>query len=186
MKVNMSDFLGGKTIKYINGEPTIEEKKINGDIEVNEINGVLLETINKNVISKISDEELKDEEYLTYLLFPYITNINMDVDKDTFVNILKFPKPQFTLVFKMVIEEINNMFESAQKINEIKEDINKMADKNSALKDTLELIKLENEQKNVKSKDELIEEMMQKYFELKGNIEERDKILQEITKLQNS
>lgn len=186
MKVNMSDFLGGRVIKYINGEPMVEEKKLNGDIEIKELNGYLLEKINSEVISKITDEELKDDEYVTYLLFPYITNINMDVDKETFLGILKFPKPQFAIVFKMIMEEINSMFESAQKISEIKEDINKLVEQNTMIKDNIELMNFENEQKLKKSKEDEIEELMERLPKVKDNPEERRNILKRINELENS
>lgn len=171
-KINMSDFLQTTKMVIKDGEAVIEKPKINGEVSINEFNVELAEKIQKEVMDKITNEELTNDEYFTYKIFPYIANINMDITFEQFQLLMKKRKRPFTLLLDMVIGEMNEMFEAAK-------DITNMNEKAKTFQEINQDLFIEKKISKEQREDELLEELSKCYHDK----EKRDKILMELNEL---
>lgn len=171
-KINMSDFLQTKKIIFEDGDAKIIKPQINGEISINEFNETMIQDIQNNVINKLTDKEIKNDSYFTYKIFPYIANVNMNINYKQFETLINNPKRPFSLLLEMVVNEIDEMFETAKDLTRINGKAETFKEKN---KDLFQIEELSKE----KREEELIKELTNNY----NNKEIRNQILNEINKL---
>lgn len=166
--MNFSDLRVKKKIEIIDGVATLVEEKINGEINLKNINLKLVKEINENVVQKLTGNE-SDEE-VAYLIFPYLTDIHMDVTLEEFLEIMTEPSDVLILIQESIMDTFNNLLDLSEKITALSQ-------KSSKLKERLPEVQTETvEEKLNKLYDELSQEKDSK---------KRDKIFNEITRLKN-
>lgn len=174
-QVKMSDFLNKKRIVIIDGEATVVEPKVNGEIEVNTFNAKIVERIQKEVFNKLTDEEIKNDKIFTYNAFPILTNIQNDITIEQFEELMETPRRPFSLILNMVTDEINNIFDAMKDYKNMDSKLNKIKNENEEIFKQIE--------QPVKTKEEQLEDL---YKELQNNFsnrEKRDEILNKINVL---
>lgn len=174
-KINMSSFTNKTKLVFKNGKPEIIKPELNGEISIQELNDETTKKIQEEILSKLSDKELKNDNYFTYKVFPYIANINMDITFEEFENLVKRPKNHFELLLEMVMSEINEMFKTGENILRINQKAQDLKNNNKALQENEALKKLQ--------KDKELEKLL---ADLKLNImnkEKKDEILDKINEL---
>lgn len=170
--IKMSDFLQKTKIVIKDGETELIKPVINGEIEINEFDSEVIERIQKEVLNKITDEQLKNDKYFTYRIFPYIAKVEMDIKYEDFLKLVEKPKRPFSLLLEMVTDEMNEMFESAKDVSRINDKVIAMRENNKDLFNNPENIKEEEINK-------LMIELQKNYTDK----EKRDEILNQINKI---
>lgn len=175
-QVKMSDFLNKKKIVILDGEATVVEPKVNGEIEVNTFTAKIVERIQKEVFEKLTDEEIKNDKIFTYHAFPILTNIQNDITIEQFEELMKTPRRPFSLVLDMVTDEINNIFDAMKDYKKMDSKLNKIKSENE------EMLK-QIEQTVIKTKGEQLEDLYKDLERNFSNREKRDEILNQINSL---
>jgi len=173
--MKLSDFLKTKKIIFKNGKVETVSNITDGDIEFYELNGQRLIDIKENIVDKITEEY--SEEIFLYQILPYICNIEVDIDFETFKKMTESPSVEFTYVLESVIDVVNNIFDLADRTNELTNKIEEIKEKRPELfikEETIEekitrLTKEMNEEKDSKKKKWLLLELAKLYEEVEKN-----------------
>lgn len=173
--MKLSDFLKTKKIIFRNGKVESVSSITDGDIEFYELDAQKLTDIKENIIDKIS--EGYSEEIFLYQILPYICNIEVDIDFETFKKMTESPSVEFTYVLESVIDIINNIFELADRTNELTSKVESIKEKRPEIfikEETTEekivrLTKEMNEEKDSKKKKAIFLELAKLYEEVEKN-----------------
>lgn len=173
--MKLSDFLKTKKIVFKNGKVESVSSITDGDIEFYELNGQRLIDIKENVVDKIT--EGYSEVKFIYEILPYICNIEVDVDLETFKKMTESPSVEFTYVIESIIDVVNNIFDLADRTNELTNKIDEIKEKRPELfikEETIEekiirLTKEMNEEKDSKKKKTIFLELAKLYEEVEKN-----------------
>jgi len=147
--MKLSNFLIEKKIIFDGGEiPKITSPSLEGEITIHNLTKDRIELMNKEVIQKFKGKE--SDEMLTYKLFPYITDLEVDVSFEVFQDMLSLPPSNaFAVLLDAVIDSMNDLFKKAETVtnsnNKAKEMMkNEMAVPKEKTKEEIK-IELENE-----------------------------------------
>lgn len=173
--MKLSDFLKTKKIIFRNGKVESVSSITDGDIEFYELDAQKLTDIKENIIDKIS--EGYSEEIFLYQILPYICNIEVDIDFETFRKMTESPSVEFTYVLESVIDIVNNIFELADRTNTLTSKVESIKEKRPEIfikEETIEekitrLTKEMNEEKDTKKKKWLLLELAKLYEEVENN-----------------
>ncbi len=173
--MKLSDFLKTKKIVFKNGKVESVSSITDGDIEFYELDAQKLTDIKENIVDKITEEY--SEEIFLYQILPYICNIEVDIDFETFKKMTESPSVEFTYVLESVIDIVNNIFELADRTNELTSKVDEIKEKRPELfikEETIEekitrLTKEMNEEKDSKKKKWLLLELAKLYEEVEKN-----------------
>lgn len=173
--MKLSDFLKTKKIIFRNGKVESVSSITDGDIEFYELDAQKLTDIKENIIDKIS--EGYSEEIFLYQILPYICNIEVDIDFETFRKMTESPSVEFTYVLESVIDIVNNIFELADRTNTLISKVESIKEKRPEIfikEETIEekitrLTKEMNEEKDTKKKKWLLLELAKLYEEVENN-----------------
>jgi hypothetical protein len=167
----ISEFNKTGKIIFKDGELIKKSAKINGEITLYNLDADRIKLINEEVIQKLSNNVTEEE--VAYNLLPYLGSIDIDVSLD------EFEALQSNALFRKFITEIS--VNISKLFSQIKESDNKL---NNAFKENPELEQMI-EKKKIKTKDEVIDDLMSKLLETKGDVKKRDSILAEINKVRD-
>ncbi|WP_297419484.1 hypothetical protein [Clostridium sp.] len=171
-KFKMSQFAkGGKKLIFKAGKSEFIE--INNEL-VGEINFYKLDSEKMLEITKSITK--KDGIDFLYDLIPYVCDIELDVNKETFGKWAQYP-PR-----KEFVDFIDGVFSLVSDFNDITETVQKQNEITNKMNEKIKNIPII-ENKKVKSKEELLDDLMKELFAVKDNIEKRDEILHKINKL---
>lgn len=173
--MKLSDFLKTKKIIFKNGKVETVSNITDGDIEFYELDAQKLTDIKENIVDKITEEY--SEEIFLYQILPYICNIEVDIDFETFKKMTESPSVEFTYVLESVIDIVNNIFELADRTNTLTSKVDEIKEKRPELfikEETIEekitrLTKEMNEEKDSKKKKWLLLELAKLYEEVENN-----------------
>lgn len=173
--MKLSDFLKTKKIIFKNGKVETVSNITDGDIEFYKLDAQKLTDIKENIVDKITEEY--SEEIFLYQILPYICNIEVDIDFETFKKMTESPSVEFTYVLESVIDIVNNIFELADRTNTLTSKVDEIKEKRPELfikEETIEekitrLTKEMNEEKDTKKKKWLLLELAKLYEEVENN-----------------
>lgn len=173
--MKLSDFLKTKKIIFKNGKVETVSNITEGDIEFYELDAQKLTDIKENIVDKITEEY--SEEIFLYQILPYICNIEVDIDFETFKKMTESPSVEFTYVIESIIDVVNNIFDLADRTNELTNKIDEIKEKRPELfikEETIEekiirLTKEMNEEKDSKKKKTIFLELVKLYEEVEKN-----------------
>lgn len=142
----MSNCLIKRKIRIINGEPTLIQPQMleDIDIDINALDEELFKRIQSEVLDKMTQEQLKDEKYFTYKIFPYIVNIDMDINYKEYLSLMSNPPKVFSFLLEMVVDEINDLFETGKELQKISDKVENIKENNKEIFKEIE-IKKDNE-----------------------------------------
>lgn len=173
--MKLSDFLKTKKIIFKNGKVETVSNITDGDIEFYELDAQKLTDIKENIVDKITEEY--SEEIFLYQILPYICNIEVDIDFETFKKMTESPSVEFTYVIESIIDVVNNIFDLADRTNELTNKIEEIKEKRPEIftkEETIEekiirLTKEMNEEKDSKKKKTIFLELVKLYEEVEKN-----------------
>ncbi|MCD3321818.1 hypothetical protein G8V07_15240 [Clostridium botulinum D/C] len=144
-----------KQIKIIEGKAELVESKINGEIRVKSFTQDLISQINASIIQKLKGDETDQE--LAYKLFPYLLEIEMDVDYEKFLEIIEQPNEIINLIYETLMDsfaKIIDLTKQASKVNDKANELLKQIPQDIAVNKEVELNKLYNELNQAKTTNE--------------------------------
>lgn len=173
--MKLSDFLKTKKIIFRNGKVESVSSITDGDIEFYELDAQKLTDIKENIVDKITEEY--SEEIFLYQILPYICNIEVDVDLETFKKMTESPSVEFTYVIESIIDVVNNIFDLADRTNELTNKIEEIKEKRPEIftkEETIEekIIRLTeemNKEEDIDKKKEIFRELAKLYEEVENN-----------------
>lgn len=167
----ISEFNKTEKIIFQDGELIKKPAEINGEINLYNLDADRIKIINEKVIQKLSNNVSEVE--LAYNLLPYLGTVDVDVSLN------EFDALQSNTLFRNFITEISiNISNLFKKLKESENKLNDMIEQNPELKQIAE-------KKKIKTKDEIIDDLMNKLLEAKGDVKKRDNILAEINKIRD-
>ncbi|MCD3245330.1 hypothetical protein FDF96_04665 [Clostridium botulinum] len=156
-----------KQIKIIDGKAELVESKINGEIKVKPFTQDLISQINECVIQKLKGDETDQE--LAYKLFPYLLEIEMDVDYEKFIEIIEQPNEIINLIYETLMDSFAKMIELTKQVNKVNDKANT-------------LLKQVPKEVVVESRENKLNRLYDEFSKAE-TIDEKDKIFDEISKL---
>ncbi|MCD3329281.1 hypothetical protein [Clostridium botulinum] len=144
-----------KQIKIIDGKAELVESKINGEIRIKPFTQDLISQINESIIQKLKGNETDQE--LAYKLFPYLLEIEMDVDYEKFLEIIGQPNEIINLIYETLMDsfaKIIDLTKQASKVNDKANELLKQIPQDIAVNKEVELDKLYNELNQAKTTNE--------------------------------
>lgn len=135
--MKLSQFRINKTLRFYDGKIEIITNDMS-EIQFYNLTYDVLERINANVIQKLKGGET--DEMLMYQIIPYICNCEVDISLEEFVTLAKVPPVELSYFLEAVVDAINNLFDSSEKLETVKKKINilngKMPELQEQIKET--------------------------------------------------
>jgi len=172
--MKLSQFKVSKKVTFVNGVANIEDNNINGEVEFYNLDKDRAIQIQNEVFPKLGDNKEKANDKLMYLIFPFLTNIEVDVNEEVFTKMVHSPSLSFSSILDVLVETINEIFDIAEKNAKTENKINKIAENHPEIlqkKETLEdkIFRLDKEldlEKDFKKKKVLFLELSKLHEEL--------------------
>lgn len=173
--MKLSSFLQTKKVIFRNGKVETVSNILDGDVDFFDLGAEKLNKIKEDIIDKMGQDYT--EERFLYDILPYICNIELDVDFETFRRMVNSPSVEFTYIMESVIEIINNILDLADRSAVLSDKIDDIKNRRPELfvkEETLEekiirLTKEMNEEKDTKKKKTLLLELAKLYEEVEKN-----------------
>lgn len=130
--MKLSQFRSEKKIVFVDGKPTIKKEELNGEVNFYPINKRMVEKINEEVVSKFKGNE--EEQEISYLMLPYLTDLEVDVDYETYKEIIDDNSNEAVIaLFEGILGVIEEMFRVAEKKEDISNRNKKLEEKMPSL-----------------------------------------------------
>lgn len=152
-----------------NGKPYWIEPAINGEINFKQIDEEMIKNIREKALDKFN-KAMTDEE-AAYLLIPFITDVEDDIDLDRFGNMIKNKNDIVLTLVDGVLDLFDGIIEFSAKISQI-------IDRSQAIQDKMPEVDIKELQRQE------LEELYKKFAIVSDN-KERDMILKRIIELKN-
>lgn len=168
--MKLSQFKVSKKITFINGVATIEDNNINGEIEFYNLDKDRAIQIQNEVFPKLGKDKDEANDKLMYLIFPFMTNIEVDIKEEEFTKMVHSPSLAFSTILDILVETINETFD--------------IAEKNAKTEDKIKSI--QNEHPEVFEKKETLEEKisrLDKELDLEKDFKKKRILFLELSKL---
>lgn len=165
--IKFSELEVKKQIKIVEGKAELVESKINGEINIKPFTQELIKQVNDEVMQKLNGNETDQE--IAYKLFPYLMDIEMDVNYEKFIEIIEQPNEIIALIYETLMNIFEQLINLVKKNTEINEKANKLMEQ---LPEN-DLIKIKEEQLN----------KLYNALNQAKTLEEKNKIFDEISKL---
>lgn len=170
--MKLSQFKVSKKVTFINGVAITEDNNINGEIEFYNLDRDRAIQIQKEVFPQLG--EGKNDDKFAYLVFPFLTNIEVDVDLEEFIQMVNSPSLAFSSVLEILVETINETFNTLEQNSRLGEKINTVTEKHPEIfkkEETIEekILRLDKEldmEKDFKKKRMLFNELSKLHEEL--------------------
>ncbi len=143
----MSNCLVKRKIRIINGEPVLVQPQLleDIDIDINVLDESLFKKIQGEVLDKMTKEQLADEKYFTYKIFPYLVKIEMDISYKEYLSLMSNPPKVFSFLLEMVVDEINDLFETGKELQKVSDKVENIKENNKQLFEDIEIVKQDEE-----------------------------------------
>jgi hypothetical protein len=191
-----------KIMKFVNGEIqyiTPQTEKINGEISFYDLDIFRLNLINEKVVMNLKEEDTND--YFMYKLIPFVSDVEVDVTFDEYLEMIMLPSDEFTSFMDLFLKIIEEMFALLDNLVETHKTAEEVGENISALENIIpqevEEVNIENNENVDIEKTDIIEDeeesisvevQIEQLFQkltTTTDREERNKIIQNITDLQS-
>lgn len=170
--MKLSQFKVSKKVTFVNGVAMIEDNNINGEIEFYNIDRDRAIQIQNEVFPKLGKDK-KDDQF-AYLVFPFLTNIEVDIELDEFIKMVNSPSLAFSSILEILVETINETFDIVEKNAKIENKINIITEKHpeafvkeETVEEKIARLDIElGEEKDIKKKRIIFNEISNLYKEL--------------------
>ena len=146
--MKLSQFKVSKKVTFVNGVALIDENNINGEIEFYNLDKDRAIQIQNEVFPQLGED--KNDDKFAYLVFPFLTNIEVDIELDEFIKMVNSPSLAFSSILEILVETINETFDIVEKNAKLESKINTITEKHPEVferKETIEekITRLDNE-----------------------------------------
>jgi hypothetical protein len=176
-KFKISQFGKGKKLIFKNGKSEWVSNDFSGEIEFYTLTVDKIEEIQKVMKNNIVESDL------IFNVIPSICNVELDIEKNLFEQwTIIPPRQEFVEFIDAIFEYMKDLIEgykaTIEKQKEMKNKMDNVIEKNPELK-------IEIEKKKIKTKEEILDELLKELINVKGDKEKRDNLLHKINKLQD-
>lgn len=153
-----------REMKIVNGKAELVENEVNGNIKFTNINTKLAKQINEEVVQKLSNKATDEE--IAYKLFPYLTDLTMDVNLNEFLEIMSEPSELIIILYSnlmKIFEDLINLSSKTQELTQRAESLNeKLPSEKEIYRNKLNELYVEFEkEKDTKKRNEIINDIIQ-------------------------
>jgi hypothetical protein len=168
--MKLSSFITNKKLVFIDGEAQVvgNDNVLNGEINFYQ------PTVEQLLELKDRYDMIENlgEEAFVYEMIGYMCDVERDISLDKFVNLFKNPNKSFALFLELFMKQLTDYIDTASTLTRVETDISKVSDK----------LGIDIPKEKIETKEEKRERLYEE-FKLAKSVQDRNRILKEITEL---